>query len=113
MSQYLLTSPITLLIVGGILATGGDILLKKWADKDVGMFSGIFGVSLGVYIIGILFLAQAFKLKGVATANAIFVAVNAVTLILAQVWYFGEKISALQFIGITMAVIGIVCIEIG
>ncbi len=99
---------ILLIILGGIVITGGDILLKQWAmsSKSLFLLSGLF-----ISLIGLLFLAFGFKSKGLAVANIVFVAANIITLLLIQIFYFKEKLGLPQFTGIILAIIGICLIE--
>ena len=97
-----------LLIIGGVVITGGDILLKKWATNSQILFllAGLF-----VSVIGLLFLALGLKSKSLAVGNIIFVAVNMIVLVLAQIFYFKEALSSVQLLGIAIAVVGVCMIE--
>jgi len=97
-----------LLIIGGAIITGGDILLKKWATNS-GILFLLSGLSIS--LIGLLFLALGFKSKSLTIGNIIFVAVNMIVLVLAQVFYFKEALSYIQLLGIAISVIGVCIIE--
>jgi multidrug transporter EmrE-like cation transporter len=99
---------ILLLILGGVIITGGDIFLKQWATSSKLLF---LLVGLFVSLIGLLFLAFGFKSKGLAVANILFIAVNIMTLLLVQIFYFKEKLALPQFLGVIISIIGICLIE--
>jgi len=101
---------IILLIIGGAIITGGDLLLKKWATNSQlwVLLAGLF-----ISVIGLVFLAFGFKSKSIATANIIFIAVNMITLLLAQIFYFKETLTSIQFFGILLSVVGLFIIELG
>lgn len=105
--------PIALLIIGGAIVTMSDILLKKWALLHVPMLNIWFFLGIAFGVIGISFLAFAFRSKGLATANMVFVMVNTLALLVAHVFYFQERLTMLQGAGIVLAVFSVFLIEFG
>ena len=97
-----------LLVIGGAIITGGDILLKKWATSSNLIF--LLG-GLLISVVGLLFLALGLKSKSLAIGNIIFVAVNMIVLVLAQIFYFKETLNSIQLVGIILSVIGVCIIE--
>lgn len=98
-----------ILFFGGVLLTAGDVCMKKWViSNNYNHF--IYGMIY--YIVGMLFLAYSFKFKNIATASAIFVVFNIVTLIIFSFIMFKEPISNRQLIGIGIVILGIFLIEI-
>lgn len=98
------------LFLGGILLTLGDIALKKWAITDKYHY---YGIGLLMYVIGIIFFSLTLREKNLAVANTILVTVNLITLALVSYFYFDEKLTLIQFAGITLSTIGVILLEIG
>jgi multidrug transporter EmrE-like cation transporter len=101
---------IIILAVGGIILTVGDIIMKKWINTQNNVF---YVIGIIVWIIGLLFLAESFKFKNIAIASTLFVIFNVATLSLASWFYFKEKLSGLELIGIFFGIIAIILLEIG
>jgi len=101
---------IFLLAIGGIILTVGDIIFKSWVEKP---HTGMYVLGLAVYLVGLMFLVQSFKFENIAVASTIFVILNITTLLLVSWFYFGEKISLLQFSGIALAFVAILLLELG
>lgn len=100
---------IILLIVGGLILTAGDILMKKWVSTKSYLF---YFIGLAVYLIGLNFLAQSFKFKNIAVASVIFVIINVVTLSFVSWFYFKESLSIFQIIGICLGIASIIMLEL-
>jgi multidrug transporter EmrE-like cation transporter len=101
---------LSFLFVWGILLTLGDIALKKWAVDNLYFYYGLW---LFLYLIGIIFFAMTLRSKNLAVANIILLAVNIVSLTLVSYFYFKEELTLTQLIGIVLATIGIVLVELG
>lgn len=101
---------IILLLIGGLILTMGDILMKKWVNTNTNVF---YVIGLIVYLIGLNFLAQSFKFKNIAVASVIFVIFNVVILSFVSWIYFKEALSPLQIIGIILGIIAVVILELG
>jgi multidrug transporter EmrE-like cation transporter len=82
--------PLILLAVGGIVLTTGDLVMKYWVKTNTPWF---YILGLGIYLIGLNFLAFSFKFKNIAVASVIFVIFNVLTLLLFSWFYFKEKLS--------------------
>ena len=102
--------PLLLLIIGGSILTVGDILFKFYAESQ--RFP-LYAFGIFTYVIGLLFLVQTFKTENIATASAIFVIANILTLLAVSHFYFHEQISVLQTVGLILAIIAIFFLEIG
>lgn len=98
-----------LLATGGLILTGGDLFMKQWVTTNKPSVY-IFGMIL--YIIGLNFLAFSFKYKNIAIASVIFVLVNILTLIAFSYFYWHEKLSGLEVVGLTLGIIAIVLLEL-
>jgi small multidrug resistance pump len=97
---------ITLLITLGltIVTVLGDVLIKHASDKDA--LSGWKYLLLGalVYVLSVpgwFLVLRKFKLS---TSGALFCIFTIILLTLASVFYFKEKISVWEIIGILMAI---------
>ncbi|GAB0174591.1 MAG: hypothetical protein HHAS10_04700 [Candidatus Altimarinota bacterium] len=98
------------LISGGALFTIGDIFMKKWATHDKYIF---YGIGFVFYIIGIILFSLTLKGKNLGVANTILVTSNIVFLALVSYFYFHEKLSLLQLIGLGLSIIGVIFLELG
>lgn len=96
------------LFLGGIVLTLGDIVMKKWviSGQTYAYFLGIF-----IYLIGMNFLAQSFKFKNIAVASVLLVVFNVITLTLVSWFFFKEKLSPLELLGILFGVASVVILE--
>lgn len=103
-------SPILLVAIGGLFLTGGDIVFKSWVEN--GKFS-LYSVGFGLYLVGLMFLVQSFKFENIAVASTMLVIFNIITLSAASWFMFGEKLSLMQMVGIGLAIIAIVLLELG
>ena len=99
-----------LLAIGGIILTVGDIIFKSWVEKP---HTGMYVLGLAVYLIGLMFLVQTFKVENIAVASTIFVILNITTLLLVSWFYFDEKLSLVQLSGIALAFVAILLLELG
>ena len=83
--------------------------MKKWMLLNslptylIGMF---------LYIIGLNFLVYTFKFKEIAVASVIFTIFNVLTLILAGKLFFDETLSPNKIIGIILALIAVIILEL-
>mgnify|MGYP001604770022 CR=1 FL=1 len=102
--------PLLILIFAGSILTLGDIIFKFYALSHKPLLY-IYGLVL--YIIGMLFLVQTFKTENIATASAIFVIANILTLSVVSWFYFNEQLSAVQIAGLLLAVCAILLLELG
>ncbi len=101
---------ITILIIGGILLTIGDIFMKQWLIKSSNIF---FGVGLIIYFISMVLLAISYKFENIAIASTIIEIINTVSIILIFTIFFKESLSPIQIIGLIFGVIALVCLKIG
>ena len=90
--------------------TVGDVFMKKWVTVNSNWF---YVVGMIIYIIALTMLAETFKSRNIAVASTIMVIVNVVTLAIVSWLYFKEAITLLQGIGMVLAVVAVVLMEIG
>jgi len=101
--------PIILLAIGGLILTFGDLVMKKWVINNNIYF---YIIGLIIYLIGLNFLAQSFKYKNIAIASTIFVIFNVVLLSIFSWFYFKEKLSTFEIIGIVLGLTSIIILEL-
>jgi multidrug transporter EmrE-like cation transporter len=97
-----------LLGIGGLILTIGDIFMKNWVSSSKNIF---YVIGLGIYIIGLNFLAFSFKYKNIAVASVIFVLFNVITLALVSWLYFKEPLNTFQIIGIVLGLGAVILLE--
>lgn len=97
-----------LALIGGLVLTGGDILMKEWVETNSSYFF-IFG--LIIYIIGLVFLSFSFKYKNIAVASMIFVLFNIITLSIVSWFFFKEPLRRVELIGIMLGIFSIIVLE--
>ena len=98
------------LIIGGSILTIGDIVFKFYANKP---HWALYATGLGIYLIGLMFLVKTFESENIAVASTIFVIANIITLSIVSWLYFGEKLSSLQLLGLGVAIVAILLLELG
>lgn len=97
------------LILGGFILTIGDIFFKFWTKHPT---TWMYIAGLSIYILGMTFLIQSFKTTNIAVASAIFVIANILTLSIVSWLYFKEPLSTIQMIGVGLAIIAIIILDI-
>jgi multidrug transporter EmrE-like cation transporter len=102
--------PIGILLVGGIVLTIGDLLMKNWVE---GNGSYWYVIGLFVYMIGLNFLSYSFKYKNIAVASVIFTLFNVIILALVSWLFYKEKLSGMQLLGIILGLTSVVILELG
>jgi multidrug transporter EmrE-like cation transporter len=100
---------LSILAIGGITLTVGDLFMKKWTLSN-SYFIYIAGMIS--WIIGLNFLAFSFKYKNIAVASVIFVLFNIITLLFFSYIYFKEKLSVLEIAGMILGVFAIILLEL-
>lgn len=87
----------------------GDIVMKKWVENSH-TYTYIIGMFL--YMIGMNFLAQSFKYKNIAVASVLLVVFNVCTLVLVSWFFFKEKISLMEIVGIGFGILSVIILEL-
>ncbi len=98
------------LTIGGTILTIGDIVFKYYAQKP---HTSLYFSGLLIYLLGLTFLVQSFKSENMAVASTIFVIINVIILSLVSWLYFKEPLSMYQMVGIVVACVGVVLLELG
>lgn len=102
--------PLAILFIGGVVLTVGDIIMKRWTQTNEPF---VYAGGMVVYLIGLTFLAFSFKYKGIAVASVLFIVFNVATLAIVGWLFFNEPLSAHKLIGISLALIAVVVLEMG
>jgi spermidine export protein MdtJ len=110
-----MTSQIARLIFFSLIAlavafeVAGDIFFKKWSleGRNILLALGLF-----VYFIGTVFWAVSLKYEYLSKAISVFMVLNILIVVLVGVIYFKENLSLVNKIGIGLAVLSIILIEI-
>ena len=100
--------PFLLLLIGGIILTIGDIVMKKWVITRT---TDLYIVGILIYVIGMNFLAHSFKYKNIAVASVIFVLFNVITLSIVSWHYFKEPLNTTQIVGMALGLASVVILE--
>jgi multidrug transporter EmrE-like cation transporter len=100
--------PLALLFFGGIILTAGDIVAKQWVVSNKNY---LFLLVLFLYLFGLIFLIFSFKYKNIAAASLIFVIFNIITLTLVSWFYFNERLTTIELIGIMLGLISVSLLE--
>lgn len=98
-----------LLAIGGLILTGGDLFMKQWVNTNK---PAVYLLGMALYIVGLNFMAFSFKYKNIAVASVIFVLINIITLIAFSYFYWQERLSGLEVVGLTLGIIAIVLLEL-
>ena len=96
--------------LGGISLTCGDVIFKFWLERHVPL---LYVAGLALYLVGLVCLVESYKSENIAVASAIFVIINIVTLLVLSWFYFDEKLSALQVVGLALSIGSILLLELG
>jgi multidrug transporter EmrE-like cation transporter len=97
------------LILGGILLTVGDIIMKEWVQTENSLY---FLVGLAFYIISLICLAFTFREKNIAVASLMLIIFNVVILSIVSWLFFNEPLSLRQFLGLGLGIAAIIMMEL-
>ncbi|HAN10809.1 MAG TPA: hypothetical protein DCP90_09405 [Clostridiales bacterium] len=99
-----------LVVVGGLILTVGDIVMKGWVDTNNNYW---FVLGIFLYTVSMCLLALLFKIgKNIAVASVLMETFNIVTLIIVSWFVFHEKLSALQMVGCLLGLASVIVLEI-
>jgi multidrug transporter EmrE-like cation transporter len=96
------------LLLGGIILTMGDILMKEWVNTNSKLHLA-FG--LGLYFISLICLAISFREKNIAVASMMLIIFNVLSLALVSWLYFKEPLSQQQLAGLALGIATIIVME--
>jgi multidrug transporter EmrE-like cation transporter len=98
-----------LVLIGGLILTVGDVLMKQWSINNSWL---TFSIGLLIWTIGLVFLAFSFKTKNIAVASLIFSLSNVIFLTLLSWLYYKEPLTTYQIIGIFLGSGSIIFLEL-
>ena len=107
--NFMNLSYLLLIFTGGTVLTIGDLVMKKWVGNSSPL---LYVIGLFFYLIGMVFLSQSFKLKNIAVASLMMVLFNIFTLLIASWFFYQEKLSVVQMIGIFLGLVSVVILEL-
>lgn len=97
-------------IIGGIILTLGDIVLKKWVTTS---YDTLYVAGILLYLISMNFLAHSYKYEDIAVASMLMVVFNVLTLTAIGYFFFSENITRYELIGIAFGIVSIGFLEFG
>jgi len=100
---------LVLVFMGGIVLTGGDILMRYWIDNHK---VSLFVLGILIYVFGEILMALSFKYQNIAVASILTVIFNIIALSILSYFVFGDKLNLLAIVGITMGLISVTILEI-
>jgi multidrug transporter EmrE-like cation transporter len=103
-------APILWILSGGITLTIGDVIFRFYWSHTQDWWLYVIGLS--VYLIGLIFLVESYKYQNIAVASAAVVVSNIVLLSIVSWFYFGQKFTVLQGVGLVLAIVVIFILEI-
>lgn len=108
--QFSMNTAFSLLFIGGLITTLGDVVMKHWTVTNNRLF---YIIGLFIYLFGLAFLAQSYKFENIAVASLIFVIINIILLSFLSFFYFRESLSYLQIAGLFVGMVSIALLELG
>jgi multidrug transporter EmrE-like cation transporter len=100
---------LALIAAGTAFEVGADIYFKRWSQNNQLLLAAI---GLLLYIVGTIFWAFSLKFESLSKAGTIFTLLNLGLIIIAGVIFFKESLSMANRVGIGLAVIAIVLMEL-
>ena len=94
--------------IGVILEVVGDVLFKKWAD---GGHRWWLVAGFLIYSAGSISWAWSLKHEMISKAIVLFTLANIVLVVLAGYFFFHERLTVLNWIGIALALAAVVLVE--
>ena len=97
------------LLIGGILLTFGDIIIKKWSLGSSFVF---YIIAMCFYIAALTILGFVYKTENMAIASTIMVTFNCLTLAILGIILYKETFSIKQIIGLVFAILSVIFLEL-
>jgi multidrug transporter EmrE-like cation transporter len=102
--------PLILAIIGGLILTAGDIILKRWVATSFGFY---YVVGILLYFISLNILAYTYKFEDIAVASLVMVLFNILTLTVIGYFVFKENITIYEITGIALGITAMMFLEFG
>lgn len=104
--------PLSILFLGGLVLTAGDIVFKNWVEKGASYTSWVYIVGVTLYLIGSMLLVESYKHDvNIVVAGIIQVLFNTLILVVFTYFYFNEPLTVTQIIGIALGIAAIYLIR--
>ncbi len=99
--------PLTILFIGGLILTLGDLIFKNWVEKGA-LYSASYVIGILLYLLGSMALVESYKYDiNIVAAGIIQVLFNTIILVIFTYFYFNEPLTLSQIVGILLGVISI------
>ena len=102
--------PLLVIFTGSIFLTIGDLVAKLWVQHDRMLY---FGITLLLYLLGLVCLIYSFRFKNIAVASMMLIALNILTLTLCSWLIYGEPLNRVELGGLLLAFIALCLLEYG
>ena len=103
-----MTNGTLLVIIGGLILTIGDLVLKGWATSNN---PKSFIIGMAIWIAGLVCLAFSFKHKNIAIASLVFTLTNIISLCVISWLVYKESLTNQQMLGIFLGVVSVALLE--
>ena len=98
------------LIIAGAFLVTGDLTFRFWLESGNRF---LYFLGLIQYFAAMVLLVQSYRTHHIAIASVIMTILNASVVTLVLWRFFGDSLSVKQIIGMVLAVVGIVLLELG
>ena len=102
--------PLLIILSGSIFLTVGDIMAKIWVQHNKPLY---YAVTLGLYMVGMIFLTQSFRYKNIAIASMLLITLNILTLTLWSWLVYGETLNGVEITGLVLGICAMALLELG
>ena len=104
--------PLSILFLGGLVLTIGDIVFKNWVEKGASYTSWVYIVGILLYLGGSMLLVESYKHDvNIVIAGVVQILFNTIILVAFTYFYFNEPLTTVQVIGILLGVVSIYLIR--
>ena len=94
--------------IGAVFLTIGDVVFKFWTGHER---PSLYVLGLGLYLMGLIFLVKSYHYENIEVASALLVIFNIIALTIIGWFFFHEKISYVELLGIAAGIISIILLE--
>ena len=104
------TFAFSILILGGIALTIGDVVFKYWLGHS--RFS-LYAIGFVLYAVALVLLIESYKFDNIAVASSILDISNVVILAVVSWIVFEEPLSFVQILGVCAGMVGLFLLQVG
>jgi multidrug transporter EmrE-like cation transporter len=102
--------PLLIIFGGSLFLTVGDIIAKLWVDDNKPLH---FGITLALYILGLICLIFSFRFKNIAVASMLLIVLNVTTLAIWSWAVYGETLNRTEILGLFLGFATVCLLELG